>query len=411
MMRLARERPANTQIILQRLAEIDRILNSPPTRNIPQVAATVPSLAPQKTVASSPLQQPGKSVNSGTGSGGLTRRQLINAAGLGAAGLVGGVIVHQTWKGSSSTPTPTNSPTLIPNPSPSQTEGGINLQPFDFEVVTVDSFGKENSRNRRQAMFFTEDLGNGIMLEMVAIPGGTFIMGSPDTEEGRYERESPQHSVTIKPFYFGKFTITQAQWRAVAALAKVIRDLNTDPAYFKGDNLPVEQVSWNDSQEFCARLSRTTGRTYRLPSEAQWEYACRAGTNTPFHFGETITTDLANYDGNFTYSYGPAGEYREKTTPVGSFQVANGFGLYDMHGNVWEWCEDHWHKSYQGAPRDGSVWIKENLNKNDSHYNFRSLRGCSWGFGPRFCRSAYRDLNEIDYRDSDIGFRVVCSNA
>jgi len=402
MVRLARDRPANTQVILQRLVEIDRILNSPPTRNIPQVAATVSSLPPQ---------QQKKSANSGSGNGGLTRRQLINAAGVGAVGLVGGVIVHQIWKSSSFSSTPTNSPTLIPDSPSSQTEGGINLQSFNFEVVTVDSFGRENSRKSRQAKFFTEDLGKVIMLEMVAIPGGSFIMGSPDTEEGRYERESPQHLVTIRPFYLSKFTITQAQWRAVAAFAKVIRNLDTEPAYFQGDNLPIEQVSWNDSQEFCARLSRETGRTYRLPSEAEWEYACRAGTTTPFHFGETITTDLANYDGNSTYGLGYKGEYRQKTTPVGSFQVANDFGLYDMHGNVWEWCEDHWHKSYHGAPRDGSVWIKENRSENDDHYNFRSLRGCSWGFGPRFCRSAYRDLNEIDYRDSDISFRVVCPNA
>ncbi|NEP12083.1 MAG: formylglycine-generating enzyme family protein [Symploca sp. SIO2C1] len=414
MMRLARDRPANTQVILQGLAEIDGILNSPPappSRQIPQVAATVPSLPPQQPVASPSLKQPAKFASSGSDSGGLTRRQLINAASLGAVGLVGGVIVHQTWKGSSPSPTSTNSPSSQTEESSLAQQRGINLQSFEFEVVTVDSQGKENNRSRRQANFFTEDLSNGIMLEMVAIPGGTFMMGSPATEEGRYERESPQHSVTIKPFYLGKFTVTQVQWRAVATLAKVIRDLNSDPAYFKGDNLPVEQISWSDSKEFCARLSRETGRTYRLPSEAEWEYACRAGTNTPFHFGETITTDLANYDGNSTYSFGPAGKYREKTTPVGSFQVANDFGLYDMHGNVWEWCEDHWHKNYQGAPKDGSVWIKENVNESDSHYNFRSLRGCSWGFGPRFCRSAYRDLNELDYRDSDISFRVVCPTA
>ncbi|NET60918.1 MAG: formylglycine-generating enzyme family protein [Symploca sp. SIO2E6] len=253
MMRLARDRPANTQVILQRLAEIDRILNSPPRQKMPQMAATVASLPPQQPVASPSPQQPGKSANSGSSSGGLTRRQLINTAGLGAVGLVGGVIVHQIWKGSS--PTSTNSPQ-------GQTEGGINLQSFDFEVVTVDFFGKENSRNSRQAKFFNEDLGNGIMLEMVAIPGGTFMMGSPDTEEGRYERESPQHSVTIKPFYLSKFTVTQAQWRDAAALAKVIRNLNSDPAYFKGDNLPVEQVSWFDSQEFCARLSGKNGLGY-----------------------------------------------------------------------------------------------------------------------------------------------------
>jgi formylglycine-generating enzyme required for sulfatase activity len=167
-------------------------------------------------------------------------------------------------------------------------------------------------------------------------------------------------------------------------------------------------VSWYDAVEFCARLSQQTGRPYRLPSEAEWEYACRAGTTTPFHFGETITPELANYNGNVTYGKGVKGEYREQTTPVGSFGVGNEFGLYDMHGNVWEWCADHWHNNYEGAPSDGSVWEDDNNNQN--HYWL--LRGGSWVNNPADCRCAFRyyDLPG-DLSDYNIGFRVVCAAA
>ena len=132
-----------------------------------------------------------------------------------------------------------------------------------------------------------------------------------------------------------------------------------------------------------------------------------SGTTTPFHFGETITTDLANYDGNYAYGQGPKGVYRQETTAVGSFGVANNFGLYDMHGNVWEWCQDHWHSNYEGAPTDGSAWLS---NKEDS--NRTMLRGGSWGNGPVGCRSAYRIDNDLgNYYSFYIGFRVVCSGA
>ncbi len=250
---------------------------------------------------------------------------------------------------------------------------------------------------------FTEDLGNGVTLEMVAIPGGRFLMGSPESEPERDDNESPQHIVTLQPFFMGKFPVTQAQWQAVASLPKVKIDLNADPSHFKGANRPVEKVSWYDAVEFCERLSRKTGRQYRLPSEAEWEYACRAGTTTPFHFGETISTELANYNGNYTYASGSKGIYREQTAEVGSFP-ANAFGLYDMHGNVWEWCEDTWHENYNGAPTDGSAWI----NQND---NGRLLRGGSWDNNPRYCRSAYRHYIDADYRLYYIGFRVVCAAA
>ncbi|MBV9390044.1 MAG: formylglycine-generating enzyme family protein, partial [Chroococcidiopsidaceae cyanobacterium CP_BM_ER_R8_30] len=232
---------------------------------------------------------------------------------------------------------------------------------------------------------------------------GTFWMGSPDTEEGRDVNEEPQHQVTVLPFWMGKFPVTQTQWRAVAALPRINRSLNPNPSNFKGADLPVEQVSWHDAVEFCARLTQKTGRDYRLPSEAEWEYACRAARMTPFHVGETITTDIANYDGKYTYSSGAGGHYRQQTTPVGSFQVANAFGLYDMHGNVWEWCADSWHENYRGAPSDGSVW------ESDGNDNYRLLRGGSWYCLPRLCRAAQRHWNHLDNGGSGIGFRIVCS--
>ncbi len=277
------------------------------------------------------------------------------------------------------------------------------LLPFEFDVVTVDSQGNINNRQRRQAEYLPENLGNGVSLEMVSIPGGSFVMGSPDNEKQRGDRESPQHKVKISPFLIGKTPVTQAQWQAVAALSQINQKLDPDPFHFKGANRPVENVSWNDTIEFCARLSKKTGRKYRLPSEAEWEYACRAGTTTPFHFGETISPEIVNYDGNYTYGSGKKGKYRQETTIVGSFQVANAFGLYDMHGNVWEWCADFWHENYDDAPSDGSVC---EFGGDDS---LRLLRGGSWDDYPWHCRSAVRDWYRLDVRDDDFGFRVACS--
>lgn len=276
---------------------------------------------------------------------------------------------------------------------------------FSFEVVSVDARGRETQRRRSGAQCLVEDLGDGVILEMVLIAGGTFWMGSSDTETERNDHESPLHQVTIAPFLLGKFTVTQAQWRSVAALPQVNCQLDPDPSRFKGALLPVERVSWYDAVEFCSRLKQRTGRSYRLPSEAEWEYACRAGTTTPFHFGETITPNLANYDGRYTYKAGLKGQYWEQTTQVGSFHVANAFGLCDMHGNVWEWCGDSWHANYQNAPLDGSVWVGEN---NNDH---RLLRGGSWSNLPTHCRSAYRNDIDPEGRYGLIGFRVACSVA
>ncbi|MFN7412398.1 MAG: caspase, EACC1-associated type [Dolichospermum sp.] len=282
-------------------------------------------------------------------------------------------------------------------------KSGYQLKTFQFETAQINKNGTGIKRITKNAEYFTQDLGNGVLLEMVHIPGGTFIMGSPENEEGYHEFQGPQHQVTVPSFFMGKYPVTQKQWRLVAALPKVKIDLESDPSRFKGDNLPVECVWWDHTQEFCARLSRKTNQTYRLPSEAEWEYACRGGTTTPFYFGETISTGLANYHGNYTYGGGAKGEYRGKTTEVGKFP-ANPCGLYDMCGNVWEWCQDEWHGNYINAPTDGSAW------SNGSN-NYMSLRGGSWINDPRLCQSASRDTSARDVRDYFsylIGFRVVC---
>lgn len=236
------------------------------------------------------------------------------------------------------------------------------------------------SRQTHQGQYFTEQLDDHTRLEMMLIPSGTFMMGQTNSEKAElihqmgeedYQKyfadELPRHSVTVQSFFIGKYPITQAQWRIVATYPTVAQELDAAPSHFNGDNRPVEQVSWDDATEFCQRLSKRTGRTYRIPTEAEWEYACRAGTETPFHFGETLSDELANYsaqdreiDGKLyqgIYGRGILGQARQETTEVGLFP-ANQFSLYDMHGNVGEWCEDDWHSNYNGAPVDGNAWVE-----------------------------------------------------
>ena len=272
---------------------------------------------------------------------------------------------------------------------------GLKLE--QIEVVTVNKFGEIIHRQPRVARYFMEDLGSGVKLEMAAIPGGTFMMGSPENEDRRMDNEGPQHQVTVPSFFMGKYPVTQAQYQAITG---------TNPSSFKGNNRPVERVYWYDAVAFCEKLSQRTGKNYRLPSEAEWEYACKAGTTTPFHFGETITTDLANYHGHYTYRQGLTGVYRKETREVGSFGVANNFGLYDMHGNVWEWCQDNWHSNYESAPTDASAWLSI-----EKIANTRLRRGGSWCYNPGNCRSAYRYNYFLDSYYNAIGFRVVCSGA
>ena len=302
--------------------------------------------------------------------------------------------------------------------------GWVDLTPFSFETLTMDARGHELKGSRRtlEARQFVEPLADDLVLEMVEVPGGSFLMGTnkkdvakEKKEIARYYKEGadwidcelPQHEVRVPDFYIGKYPITQRQWRVIAenASLKVDRDLDPNPSHFKGkedsDDRPVEQVSWEDVKEFCARLTKKTGREYRLPTEAEWEYACRAGTTTPFAFGETITPEIVNYDGNSPYAKAKKGRDRNETIPVGSLGMANAFGLYDMHGNVWEWCEDLWHSNYEGAPADGSAWLSGGGSSR------RVLRGGSWGILSFVCRSAVRRFQDPVDRDLCIGVRVV----
>ena len=253
------------------------------------------------------------------------------------------------------------------------------------EILQENRLARESQR--------IDILGNGILLEMVVIPGESFLMGSPENEEGRFEREGPQHEVSLPSFFMSKYPITQEQWKSV---------MKTNPSKFQGPKHPVENISWHEATAFCERLSEKTGRHYRLPNEAEWEYACRAGTTTPFHFGGTLTFELANYDASHAYSSEPAGEYRGETTEVGSF-LPNRFRLYDMHGNVWEWCADLWHHDYRKAPSDGRVW------ETDGNTSQRVLRGGAWDILPNGCRSAFRDCDVPGNKDASYGFRVVVS--
>ena len=255
----------------------------------------------------------------------------------------------------------------------------------------------------KQTQYFCEDLGDNIELEMIPLPGGKFLMGSPPDEIDRREDEGPQHEVIIQPFSLGRYPITQEQWRVVAALPKKERDLESNPSNFNGNRRPVERVSWFDAIEFCARLAIYTSRPYRLPTEAEWEYACRAGTTTPFHFGTTISTELANYDGNYPYANGTKGEYRKETTAVDHFGIANEFGLCDMHGNVLEWCQDHWHGNYEKAPTDGNAWLTDEENA------ARVIRGGCWVSSPYGCRSACRFYASPDVRIYSLGLRIACA--
>jgi formylglycine-generating enzyme required for sulfatase activity len=296
--------------------------------------------------------------------------------------------------------------------------GGLPLQRLDFEVVKLNGDGTVKESSTAHALSFLENLGGGVALEMVQIPEGSFLMGTSfeaatlvQAEYVRYRaedfaefwHEGPPHMVKVPAFYMGRFEVTQAQWQAVKNLPKVRIDLPDDPFNFKGDNLPVEYVSWEEATEFCERLSVSSGRRYSLPSEAEWEYACRAGSTSLFHFGDAITTEFANYEGVYPYGSVGWGVSRDHTTPVGSF-APNAFGLYDMHGNVSEFCQDTWHDTYKDAPRDAVAWLSNGVA--DSH----SLRGGTYYATPAQIRAAcrypsYSSTNKRPWQ----GFRVAAS--
>lgn len=305
------------------------------------------------------------------------------------------------------------------------------LHSIRFDFAELDETGREGPLRHASAAVFTEDLGGGNNLEMIAVPGGSFTMGSPASEPERQPNEGPQHHVNIKPFLIGAAQVTQAQWLAVimAHPARLRHDLNPSPSLFRGIDLPVESITWYEADEWCRRLAAVAGRDYRLPSEAEWEYACRAGTTSAFNLGPTIITDLANYCGaggavcgasdgrsiasdyydgvkygSGAYGSGPPGIFRATTTRAGTFP-RNRFGLYDMHGNVWEYCLDIAAATYDDAPRDGSAFLAGPADSS------RVLRGGSWSHNPAICRSAYRDLIPPDNPgwQGRIGMRVVCS--
>jgi formylglycine-generating enzyme required for sulfatase activity len=271
------------------------------------------------------------------------------------------------------------------------------MQKISYVSVRLDSSGKVLEQPSGSATIFQEDLGEGVSMRMVQIPAGQFTLGSPTTEKERRDNEGSQHLLTVPEFYMGQTLVTQAQWRAV---------MGSNPSHFTGnDKLPVDSVSWLDAKDFCQELRQMTGRAYQLPSEAQWEYACRAGSNvsTPFSFGETITSSLVNYNGNDPYANAAQGESRAKTTIVGSFPT-NLFGLYDMHGNLWEWCLDEWTSNYNDVFVDGSA--RGDINSRNSDVQ-RLLRGGSWINNARKCRSAKRNYNAASNRNYNCGLRVV----
>ena len=240
--------------------------------------------------------------------------------------------------------------------------------------------------------------------EMVVVPAGEFMMGSAQSERGRFSNEGPQRKVTIKAFAMGKFEVTFAQWDACVAEG-ACKHKPQDENWGRGRR-PVINVSWQDAGQFAAWLSRKTGNTYRLPTEAEWEYAARAVTKAsephpPFSTGTTINYKQANYDANFVYGDGKMGVFRQKTLDVGTFP-GNAFGLHDMHGNVWEWVQDYYKDSYHGAPTDGSVVALPDC-------KLRILRGGSWNYFPQLLRSAYRYATAPDIRLDMVGFRVARS--
>ena len=264
---------------------------------------------------------------------------------------------------------------------------------------------KEHHPTVKQLEELTLDCGKGASVKLVLIPAGEFMMGGdepPDqvarkcnewkVEKEQFQDEYPQHRVKMtKPFYMGVYVVTQTQYEAVTGV---------NPSYFKGESNPVDRINWNDAVDFCKKLSVKTGQTVRLPTEAEWEYACRAGTTTPFNTGKTISPDQANYNGTYTYGSGRKGVFRGKPVAVGSFPP-NAWGLYDMHGNVLEWCQD-WYGSYPA----GEVVDPQGPAKGQS----RVLRGSGWTEGPAGCRSADRAWSSPSYTSSGggYGFRVVC---
>jgi eukaryotic-like serine/threonine-protein kinase len=369
---------------------VDSISNAPPPESVNRSIRDRSTQQNRSPVNATPFIQQRKSVEPSIVESPvkIDRRKAIKWLGFIGIGAMGISFVPQLVKGLFDRNLFSN----LPSPESQSPQ----LSTIEFTSVKLNNKGDIISRPQGFAKVYREDLGNGVSISMVQIPAGNFTMGSPEREIDRIENESPQHQVTIKQFYIGQTEITQSQYQAI---------MGENPAKFKGDNRPVETVDWNQAKEFCRRLSIKTGKTYTLPTESQWEYACRAGSTTPFSFGETITSNVANYEGNYegkdAYRNEPKGVTRATTTDVMKFPP-NAFGLYDMHGNVWEWCADTWHDTYEDAPTDGSVWLDESPNM--------VLRGGAWSEKPEICRSTSRIGNLPEIRVDAFGFRVVCAH-
>lgn len=272
------------------------------------------------------------------------------------------------------------------------------LYSVDFSQTLVDPDGRIITRVPQQAAAYSENLGPGNRIEMVQINPGVFEMGSMPNEPYYEKVEGPRHQVQVSGLFISRFEVTQQQWESVATLPRISVDLPLKPSAFPGPDRPVEGITWVQAKEFCARLSRKTRRLYRLPTEAEWEFACRAGTTTPFCFGKTINSALANYQATKPYAHEGKGQYRRETIPVGKLGAANYFGLMDVHGNVSEWCEDRF------GPYSEAFIMDPTGAKSG---NDRVVRGGSWRSYPWQCRSASRVGFHKDYKRNDIGFRVV----
>ncbi len=263
-----------------------------------------------------------------------------------------------------------------------------SIQKSEFAVVKLDSTGGNIDQAWSSAYSFTEKVDD-VAIEMIVIPSGTFSMGS--SEERPSPNELPVHDVTVEGFLMSKYPITKGQWREIAKRSKVHRELKLRPC-LRGSSLhPVVEISWDAAVEFCDRLTQASDRIYRLPTEAEWEYACRAETTSAFHFGDGISRNVAQLDAS-------------ALAPVNQFHFPNAFGLHGMHGGVWEWCLDQWHSNYIGAPEDGTAWINSDNTNRD-----RIQRGGSWRNEPQLCRSACRMFDNPQSKANNIGLRVVCS--
>ena len=279
---------------------------------------------------------------------------------------------------------------------------GAYLSTYPQGRHVAEARRRQQQRQRQVGQTFRDALRSGGRgSELVVVPAGSYQMGSPASEEDRLNLEGPVHRVTIaQPFAVGVYEVTFAEWDACVSGGGCNGHRPTDGGWGRGRQ-PVINVNWADAQAYVAWLSRETGQRYRLPSEAEWEYVARAGTRTPFHFGRSISPAQANYNGEYTYGGGGRGQYRERPIPVGSFRP-NAFGLYDVHGNVWEWVQDCFNYGYTGAPSDGRAW-------ETGECIDRVARGGSWLHSPGFLRSAYRGLGSAGDGGNVVGFRIARS--